>query len=69
MKKEVKVVMEEAVTRKFIHEESSSVTSLCAAVEVCLSQGLRRRVLGLFKTSSTSTAALLHKIAKVRIFS
>lgn len=77
--------MEESVTRKFVHEESGSVTSLCGAVEACLSQGdlfeilllasalwpkrrnvfiagLRRRALGLFKTSSTT--ALLHKIAK-----
>lgn len=54
--------MEEAVTRKFVHEESGSVTSLCATVEACLSQGLRRRALGLFKTSSTT--ALLHKVAK-----
>lgn len=54
--------MEEAVTRKFVHEESGSVTSLCGAVEACLSQGLRRRALGLFKTSSTT--ALLHKVAK-----
>lgn len=54
--------MEEAVTRKFVHEDSSSVTSLCGAVEACLSQGLRRRALGLFKTSSTT--ALLHKVAK-----
>ncbi|KAK3913965.1 Small G protein signaling modulator 2, partial [Frankliniella fusca] len=58
----VKQIMEEAVTKKFVHEESSSVTSLCAAVEACLSQGLRRRALGLFKTSSTT--ALLHKVAK-----
>lgn len=62
VKKEVKQVMEEAVTRKIVHEESGSVTSLCAAVEACLSQGLRRRALGLFKTSSTT--ALLHKVAK-----
>lgn len=48
VKKEVKQVMEEAVTRKFVHEQSASVTSLCAAVEACLSQGLRRRALGLF---------------------
>uniref|UniRef100_A0A1A9UGI2 Rab-GAP TBC domain-containing protein n=1 Tax=Glossina austeni TaxID=7395 RepID=A0A1A9UGI2_GLOAU len=54
--------MEEAVTRRYVHEESSAVTQLCAAVEACLSQGLKRRVLGLFKTSSTT--ALLHKIAK-----
>lgn len=62
VKKEVKQLMEEAVTKKYIHEDSSSVTSLCAAVEACLSQGLKRRALGLFKTSSTT--ALLHKIAK-----
>lgn len=62
VKKEVKQVMEEAVTRKFVHEDSGSVTSLCAAVEACLSQGLLRRALGLFKTSSTT--ALLHKVAK-----
>ena len=85
--------MEEAVTRKFIHQDSSSVTSLCgessnrflnrfptkpvrhlqnnnnninvgfvASVECCLSHGLRRRALGLFRTSSTT--ALLHKVAK-----
>ncbi|KAK6642141.1 hypothetical protein RUM44_013864 [Polyplax serrata] len=62
VKKEVKQIMEEAVTRKFVHEDSSSVTSLCGAVESCLSQGLRRRALGLFKTGSTT--ALLHKIGK-----
>lgn len=62
VKRQVKQVMEEAVTRKFIHEESGSVTALCATVEACLSQGLRRRALGLFKTSSTT--ALLHKIGK-----
>lgn len=53
--------MEESVTRKFVHEDSSTVVSLCGAVEACLSQGLRRRALGLFKTSSTT--ALLHKIS------
>ncbi|XP_069998043.1 small G protein signaling modulator 2-like isoform X2 [Penaeus vannamei] len=54
--------MEEAVTRKFVHEESSSITSLCGAVESCLSHGLKRRTLGLFKTSSTT--ALIHKVGK-----
>ncbi|GAB6030127.1 hypothetical protein CHUAL_005806 [Chamberlinius hualienensis] len=62
VKKEVKQIMEEAVTRKFVHEGSSSVTSLCAAIEGCLSHGLKRRALGLFKTNSTT--ALLHKVAK-----
>lgn len=62
VKKEVKQVMEESVTKKFVHQDSGCVTSLCGAVEACLSQGLKRRALGLFKTSSTT--ALLHKIAK-----
>ncbi|XP_071512988.1 small G protein signaling modulator 2-like [Panulirus ornatus] len=62
MKKEVKQIMEEAVTRKFVHEESSTITSLCGAVESCLSHGLKRRTLGLFKTSSTT--ALIHKVGK-----
>ncbi|VVC88810.1 unnamed protein product [Leptidea sinapis] len=62
VKKEVKQLMEEAVTRKFVYEEGGGVTALCGAVEACLGQGLRRRALGLFKTSSTT--ALLHKIAK-----
>lgn len=51
------------MTKKYVHEESSSVTSLCGAVEACLSHGLRRRALGLFKTSSTT--ALIQKIAKI----
>lgn len=62
LKKEVKHVMEEAVTRKFIHEESSCVSSLCCAIDACLSHGLKRRALGLFKTNSTM--ALLQKVAK-----
>ncbi|XP_064460761.1 small G protein signaling modulator 2-like isoform X3 [Ornithodoros turicata] len=62
VKKEVKQIMEEAVTRKFVHEESSSITSLCSAVDACLSHGLKRRALGLFKTNSTT--ALLQKVAK-----
>ena len=33
-----------------------------AAVEGCLSHGLRRRALGLFRSSSTT--ALMHKVAK-----
>lgn len=39
VKKEVKQVMEESVTRKYVHEESACVTALCGAVEACLSQG------------------------------
>ncbi|KAL3857444.1 hypothetical protein ACJMK2_012114, partial [Sinanodonta woodiana] len=62
VKKEVKQIMEEAVTRKFVHEESSSITSLCGAVEACLLHGLRKRALGLFKFSTTT--ALLQKVSK-----
>ncbi|XP_052224639.1 small G protein signaling modulator 1-like [Dreissena polymorpha] len=62
VKKEVKQIMEEAVTRKFVHEESSSITSLCGAVEACLLHGLRKRALGLFKFSNTT--ALLQKVSK-----
>ncbi|XP_035708467.1 small G protein signaling modulator 2 isoform X1 [Folsomia candida] len=62
VKKEVKSIMEEAVTKKFVHEDSGCITSLCSSVEACVSHGLKRRALGLFKSSST--AALLHKVAK-----
>lgn len=62
VKREVKQIMEEAVTRKFVHEDSGSITSLCAAVDACLCHGLKRRALGLFKTNSTT--ALLQKVAK-----
>ncbi|XP_069135231.1 small G protein signaling modulator 1-like isoform X4 [Argopecten irradians] len=62
VKKEVKQIMEEAVTRKFVHEESSSITSLSGAVEACLLHGLKKRALGLFKHSTTT--ALLQKVSK-----
>ncbi|XP_025089142.1 small G protein signaling modulator 1-like isoform X9 [Pomacea canaliculata] len=62
VKKEVKQIMEESVTRKFVHEESSSIISLCGAVEACLLHGLKKRALGLFKHGTTT--ALLQKIAK-----
>ncbi|CAF0925160.1 unnamed protein product [Adineta ricciae] len=62
VKREVKQMMEEAVMKKCIHEENCSVTTLCAAVEACLLHGLKRRAVGLFKTSTTM--ALLQKIAK-----
>jgi hypothetical protein len=50
LKKEVKHMMEESVMLKSVHEDSGSVTSLCAIVDTCLSLGLKRRALGLFKT-------------------
>ena len=39
-----------------------SVSQTTAAVDACLSNGLKRRALGLFKTNSTT--ALLQKVAK-----
>ncbi|XP_071945784.1 small G protein signaling modulator 1-like isoform X2 [Antedon mediterranea] len=62
VKKEVKKIMEEAVTRKFVHEDSGSIISLCAAVESCLSHGLKRRAVGLFKGNTSYT--LLKSVAK-----
>ena len=50
LKKDVKHIMEESVMLKCVHEDSGSVTSLCASVDACLSLGLKRRALGLFKT-------------------
>lgn len=54
LKKEVKMMMEESVTLKTVHEDSASVNSLCAIVDTCLSLGLKRRALGLFKTRSVT---------------
>ncbi|VDM20116.1 unnamed protein product [Wuchereria bancrofti] len=62
LKREVKIIMEESVNRKAINAKSTYVTSLCAAVEQCLLDGLKRRLLGLF--GGRSTYALLHNIAK-----
>ncbi|XP_065316610.1 small G protein signaling modulator 1-like isoform X3 [Gordionus sp. m RMFG-2023] len=62
VKKQVKLLMEEAVAKKIIYEDSSSVLALCAVIDVCLSHGLKRRAVGLFRTNTTT--ALLHKLAK-----
>ena len=62
LKKSVKHLMEESVTKKTVHEESSNVNAVCSSVDNCLQIGLRRRSLGLFKTNSSS--ALLQKISK-----
>ncbi|XP_066919052.1 small G protein signaling modulator 2-like isoform X1 [Clytia hemisphaerica] len=64
VKKECKKLMEEAVTRKFIHVDSSSVTSLCSAVEACLLHRLKKRIGGLLPASDCS-ADLLHKITRL----
>ncbi|XP_053336855.1 small G protein signaling modulator 1 isoform X1 [Clarias gariepinus] len=61
-KKEVKQIMEEAVTRKFVHEDSSHIVSFCAAVEACMLHGLKRRAAGFLR--SNKVAALFTKVGK-----
>uniref|UniRef100_A0A8C4N6T4 Small G protein signaling modulator 1a n=1 Tax=Eptatretus burgeri TaxID=7764 RepID=A0A8C4N6T4_EPTBU len=62
VKKEVKQIMEESVTRKFVHEDSSHIISFCVAVEGCLLHGLRRRTAGFLR--SNKIAALFTKVGK-----
>ncbi|XP_028274123.1 small G protein signaling modulator 1 isoform X2 [Parambassis ranga] len=62
VKKEVKQIMEEAVTRKFVHADSSHIISFCAVVEACVLHGLKRRIAGLL--CSNKVAALFMKVAK-----
>uniref|UniRef100_A0A8C6CZL5 Small G protein signaling modulator 2 n=1 Tax=Moschus moschiferus TaxID=68415 RepID=A0A8C6CZL5_MOSMO len=62
VKKEVKQIMEEAVTRKFVHEDSSHILALCGAVEACLLHQLRRRAAGFLR--SDKMAALFTKVGK-----
>ncbi|TSN39351.1 Small G protein signaling modulator 2 [Bagarius yarrelli] len=63
VKREVKQIMEEAVTKKFVHEDSSHVIALCSAVEACLGHMLKRRAAGFLR--SDKIAALFTKIGKV----
>uniref|UniRef100_A0A8C6SA33 Small G protein signaling modulator 1a n=1 Tax=Neogobius melanostomus TaxID=47308 RepID=A0A8C6SA33_9GOBI len=60
--KVVKQIMEEAVTRKFVHEDSSHIVSFCAAVEACVLHGLKRRAAGFLR--SNKIAALFMKVGK-----
>ncbi|KAM8797404.1 small G protein signaling modulator 2 isoform 4-T4 [Eudromia elegans] len=62
VKKEVKQIMEEAVTRKFVHEDSSHIIALCGVVEACLLHMLKRRAAGFLRTDKI--AALFTKIGK-----
>ncbi|XP_078680003.1 small G protein signaling modulator 2-like isoform X13 [Branchiostoma floridae x Branchiostoma belcheri] len=62
VKKEVKQIMEEAVTRKFVHEDSGHIIALCAAVEACLLHGLKKRTISFL--SGNTAAALITKVGK-----
>uniref|UniRef100_A0A8C7W6A9 Small G protein signaling modulator 1b n=1 Tax=Oncorhynchus mykiss TaxID=8022 RepID=A0A8C7W6A9_ONCMY len=59
---QVKQIMEEAVTRKFVHADSSHIISFCAVVEACVLHGLKRRAAGLL--CSNKVAALFMKVGK-----
>uniref|UniRef100_A0A3B4C1E4 Small G protein signaling modulator 2 n=1 Tax=Pygocentrus nattereri TaxID=42514 RepID=A0A3B4C1E4_PYGNA len=59
----VKQIMEEAVTKKFVHEDSSHVIALCSSIEACLGHMLKRRAAGFLR--SDKIAALFTKIGKV----
>uniref|UniRef100_A0AAY4BIP2 Small G protein signaling modulator 1 n=1 Tax=Denticeps clupeoides TaxID=299321 RepID=A0AAY4BIP2_9TELE len=62
VKKEVKQIMEEAVTRKFVHEDSSHIISFCGVIEACVLHGLKRRAAGFLR--SNKLAALFVKVGK-----
>uniref|UniRef100_A0A672K4S4 Small G protein signaling modulator 2 n=1 Tax=Sinocyclocheilus grahami TaxID=75366 RepID=A0A672K4S4_SINGR len=59
----VKQIMEEAVTKKFVHEDSSHIIALCSSIEACLSHLLKRRAAGFLR--SDKIAALFTKIGKL----
>ncbi|KFP06099.1 Small G protein signaling modulator 2, partial [Calypte anna] len=59
---QVKQIMEEAVTRKFVHEDSSHIIALCGVVEGCLLHMLKRRAAGFLRTDKV--AALFTKVGK-----
>ncbi|CAL8336664.1 unnamed protein product, partial [Boreogadus saida] len=59
----VKQIMEESVTKKFVHEDSSHIIALCTAIEACLGHMLKRRAAGFLR--SDKIAALFTKIGKV----
>ncbi|XP_051972884.1 small G protein signaling modulator 1-like [Xyrauchen texanus] len=63
VKKEVKQIMEEAVTRKFVHEDSSHIFSFCGVVEACVLYRLKRRASGFLH--SNKLAALFMKVGKM----
>ncbi|XP_037836586.1 small G protein signaling modulator 2 isoform X4 [Kryptolebias marmoratus] len=63
VKREVKQIMEEAVTKKFVHEDSSHIIALCTAIEACLTHLLKRRAAGFLR--SDKIAALFTKVGKV----
>jgi len=62
LKQQVKAIMEEAVTKKFVHEESALVLRLCGTVEMCLLDGMKKRIAGFLRVNRI--ASLYTKVAK-----
>ncbi|ULT99868.1 hypothetical protein L3Y34_000855 [Caenorhabditis briggsae] len=62
LKIEIKNIMAEHGAKNYLNLNSPYVTSLCVAVDACLMDGLRRRLLTLF--NSPSSMSLLQIIAK-----
>uniref|UniRef100_A0A8C8A830 Small G protein signaling modulator 1b n=1 Tax=Oryzias sinensis TaxID=183150 RepID=A0A8C8A830_9TELE len=58
----IHLLLIKAVTRKFVHADSSHVISFCAVVEACVLHGLKRRIAGLLCTNKV--AALFMKVSK-----
>lgn len=63
VKQAVKQLMEQAATKSVLHINSSAVLVFCVYMDACLSHKLKRRALGLFKSTS-STCKLIRKISK-----
>lgn len=64
VKREAKKLIGEAVSKKFIHTDSNLVTSLCGAVDCCVTHKLKKRVGGLFPPTNDSFDVLV-KLSKL----
>ncbi|XP_076802337.1 small G protein signaling modulator 1-like isoform X3 [Clavelina lepadiformis] len=62
LKAQVKALMEESVTKKFVHEESGHVLKLCGTIENCLLGGLKKHRAGFFHFNKI--ANLFAQVAK-----
>uniref|UniRef100_A0A8C9NGG9 Small G protein signaling modulator 2 n=1 Tax=Serinus canaria TaxID=9135 RepID=A0A8C9NGG9_SERCA len=56
--------MEEAVTRKFVHEDSSHIIALCGVVEACLLHMLKRRAVAALFTKVGKTCAIAGDVCR-----
>jgi hypothetical protein len=63
---QVKQIMEEAVTRKFVHEESSSITSFCGKKQIQTSS--TQYIISILYLKNISHNFLYEYIIKIFIF-